>query len=213
MPLRPPPASLAGFPPRRTSASLRTLYRIFWHRDLATGVENSPWRFSTLPGGDGRFDVPAPNGTCYWSSRRYGAWVEVFRGVRAVDVSDARARRMWTGNAPVLRLANLLAPKAYSYGVTAAISTQPDYRLPQQWAEALRQSGFDGLVGSCSHDPGSNALSVAVFGKAGTPRTQPRWKTRSARIENDSALLRELARLGVYVMPVPFNVPTVKPPS
>jgi hypothetical protein len=212
MPLGPPPASLVGFPPRRPSASLRTLYRIFWHRDPVTGVENSPWRFSAIPGGRNRFDVPVPNGTCYWSSRRYGAWVEVFRGAKVVDVSDMRARRLWTGHAPVLRLANLLAPKAYSCGVTAAISTQPDYRLPQQWAEALRLRGFEGLVGSCSHDPGSTALSVAVFGKAGTPRTQPRWRTSSARVENDLLLVSELAKFGVYATPVPYNVATVRPP-
>jgi hypothetical protein len=188
MPLTAPPADLAGFPPRRSTSSVRVLYRIFWHRDRGTGAPNSPWRFSTTPPGHNRYDVPAPNGTCYWTNRRYGAWVEVFRGAKLVDASDVRRRRIWTGNAPVLRLANLRAPKAYSYGVTAAISTQPDYTLPQQWAEALRRHGFDALVGSCSHDPSSTALNVAVFGKAGTPRTQPRWTTSRNRIEQDTEL-------------------------
>jgi RES domain len=211
MPLTPPPADLEGFPPRRTSASLRTLYRISWHRDRVTGALNNPWRFSTIPSGPNRFDVPAPNGTCYWSSRRYGAWVEVFRGAK-VDLSDARARRIWTGHAPVIRMANLLSPRAYRYGVTAAISTQPDYGLPQQWAEALRQHGFDGLVGRCSHDPTSTALNVAVFGKAGTPRSQPGWTTSSNRLEQDMALLSEVAVLGVQLAPAPFDVPTTAAP-
>ena len=215
MPRTPPPADLAGSPSRRNTPSVRTLYRIFWNRDQVTGAQNSPWRFSTMTSGStgrNRFDVPEPNGTCYWSSRRYGAWVETFQGCTRVDLSDARHRRIWTGHAPVLRLANLLAPKAYPFGITAAISTQPEYALPQQWAEALRRHGFDGLVGSCSHDPSSDALNVAVFGKAGTPRSQPGWTTTSNRLEEDMTLLTELAKLGVHLARVPYDVQTTTPP-
>jgi hypothetical protein len=212
MPLSPPPTNLSGFPSRRPAASLRTLYRIFWSRDQVTGAVNSPWRFSTIPDGRNRFDVPSPNGTCYWSDRRYGAWVEVFRGATLVNGSDARARRLWTGHAPALHLADLLSPKAYPFGITAAISTQPDYELPQQWAETLRKHGFAGLAGSCSHDPSSGALNVAVFGKAGTPRSQPHWQTRSNRIEEDLYLLNELVDFDVHIAPVPFEVPTISAP-
>lgn len=211
MPLQPPPVDLTGFPSRRTTSSLRTLYRIFWNRDQVTGATNRPWRFSTILARNNRFDVPAPRGTCYWSSRPYGAWVEVFRGM-VVDVADARRRRIWTGRAPVLHLANLKASKAYPYGITAAISTQPDYMLPQQWAEALRRHGFDGLVGTCSRDPTSAALNVAVFGKAGTPRSRAGWRTSWNRIEDDVELLAEIATLGVHLAPVPYDVQTITPP-
>lgn len=214
MPLRPPPAQisgLSGFPTRRPSVSLRRLYRIYWHRDRVTGAVNSPWRFSAVPPGLGRFDLPSPEGTCYWSTRRYGAWVEVWRGATTVDLVDARARRLWIAQAPPLRLANLLSEAAYRYGVTAAISTEPDYDLPQQWAVALRRAGFAGLVGSCSHDPASVALNVAVFGREGTPRRQRGWTTTSGRIEHDAVLLTELAALGVRVAPAPFDVPTSSP--
>ena len=192
--------------------SLRRLYRIYWHRDRVTGAVNSPWRFSAVPPGLGRFDLPSPDGTCYWSSRRYGAWVEVWRGATTIDVADLRARRLWAAQAPPLRLANLLSRTSYPYGVTAAISTQPDYALPQQWAGALRRAGFAGLVGSCSHDPASVALNVAVFGREGTPRRQRGWATTSGRIEHDAVLLTELASLGIRVAPVPFDVPTSPPP-
>ena len=140
MPLAPPPAALGGFPSRRPGASLRRLFRIYRHRDRMTGAVNgSPWRFGAVPPGRGRFDLPAPDGTCYWSDRRYGAWVEVWRGATTIDLVDARARRLWTAQAPPLRLANLLSPRSYRYGITAAISTQPDYACPSSGPRAARR--------------------------------------------------------------------------
>ena len=209
MPLRPPPADLTGFPRRRTSASTTTLYRLHAHRDRTTGAVRGPWWFAS--DGGGRFDLPAPDGTCYWSSRRYGAFVEVFRGARTVAAEDLRARRLTTGHAPVLRLAHLLSPRALPYGVTAAISTQPDLALPQQWAAALHAAGFQGVVGSCSHDPTSRALNVAVFGPAGAATTVEGWTTATGRVEQDRALLAELAPYGVRIVPVPYRVRTVEP--
>lgn len=207
MPLKSPPTNLTGFPVRRRSAATQNLFRIFWYRDPA-GNRTSVWNFTT---GANRFDIPAPNGTCYWSDRRYGAWVEVFRGAKIVDTADAAQRRLWSGSAPVLRLADLLAPKAYAFGVTAAISTIADYTKPQEWATELHNRGFDGVVGTCSHDPSSTALNVAVFGRAGTPRSQPGWRTAAGRIETDIVLLRELAQLGVIVAPAPHSVPISAP--
>ena len=209
MPLQPPPADVAGFPARRSTPALRTLYRIFSMRGR-DGSARSVWHFTS---GANRFDVDPPHGTCYWSDRRYGAWVEVFRGAKLVDVADASRRRICTGSAPALRLANLLSRRAYLYGVTAAVSTQPDYVIPQQWAKVLLANGFSGVVGTCSHDPSSTALNVAVFGRAGTPRTQAGWRTTVARLETDPLLLAELASLGVHVATVPFSVPITPPPS
>ena len=113
--------------------------------------------------------------------------------------------------APPLRLADLLSPRSYRYGITAAISTQPEHGLPQQWAVALRGIGFAGLVGSCSHDPASAALNVAVFGQEGASAAQLGWATTSGRIEHDTALLAELASFGVHLAPVPYDVPTIAP--
>lgn len=211
MRLQPPPASLSGFPARRVTTSLRTLYRICWNFDLHHKIVRSPWRFSAVPPGYGRFDLPTPSGTCYWSDTRYGAWVEVWRGVRRVNLADAQKRRLWTGQAPAMHLANVLSRKAYGYGVTAAISTQPDYGLPQRWAHALHQRGFEGIVGSCSHDPTSQALNIAVFGHEGMPMTQPGWQSVPTRIEQDTVLIAELASFGVDLTPVPYDVPTIPP--
>ncbi len=211
MPLHTPPADPTGFPTRRSSSRVRTLYRIFWHRDR-TGAVNGPWRYSSLPSAnDGRFDLPFPHGTCYWSSDRYGAFVEVFRGARTVEESDLARRRLAIGFAPVLRLAHLLSPKALPFGITAAISTQPDYTLPQQWAAALHAAGFEGLAGSCSHDPTSKALNVAVFGPTGAPVAVGGWTARVGSVQSDPTLLSELASYEIHIVPVPHTVPTVPP--
>jgi hypothetical protein len=213
MPLQPPPDPLDAFPERPPGDQPHTLYRIFWHRNPATGDLNSPWRFSSVPPGWNRFDLPDPEGTCYWSDRRYGAFLEVFRGATLIADTDVRARRIWTGTAPHLRLADLLAEAAYALGVTAAISTQPDYALPQAWAAILRHLGFDGLVGTCSHDPTSDALNIAVFGDAGTPNAVDGWTVDSAIIEDDTELIHEIAAFGARIVPVPFDVAVSPPPA
>lgn len=212
MPLKSPPPGLAAFPERPPAPKEWALYRISWHRDPETGDLNGPWRFSGVPPGSNRFDLPDPEGTCYWSDRRYGAFVEVFRGAVLVAEADARARRLWTGAAPELWLADLLAEEAYAVGITAAVSAQPDYKQPQEWAAAVRKLGFDGLVGTCSHDPTSTALNVAIFGGAGTPTHQDGWTTTVGAVENDTDLLQELAAFGVRIAPVPYDVAVSPPP-
>jgi len=213
MPLQ-PPGNLVGFPARRSSARLRTTYRICWHRDRAGAVSTSPWRFSSLPGpASGRFDVPAPLGTCYWSSHRYGAWLEVFRNATVVDSADAARRRLWIGHGPSTRLADLLSTRAYRYGVTAAISSQPDYTVPQLYAASLAAQGFHGVVGTCSHDTTSTALNIALFGPARPQAAHPGWTVSPSPVANDRSLLRELATYGVHVAPPPYSVPTTPPPA
>ena len=114
---------------RRPSADTRTGCASPPAPRLHHKVARSPWRFSAIPPGHRRFDLSRPHGTCYWSSRRYGAWVEVWRGVTMVDLDDALKRRLWVGHAPAMHLANLLSPRAYGYGITAALSTQPAWGL------------------------------------------------------------------------------------
>jgi hypothetical protein len=213
MPLQ-PPGDLAGFPARRSSARLRGVYRIGWHRDRAGVVSTSPWRFSSLPGpARGRFDLPAPRGTCYWSSHRYGAWLEVFRNATVIDSADAARRTLWTGHGPPTRLADLLSTRAYRYGVTAAISTQPDYTIPRLHAAGLAGQGFQGVVGTCSHDTTSTALNIALFGPAGRQAAHPGWTVSLSPVANDLPLLRELAKYGVHLAPPPYSVPTTPPPD
>lgn len=209
--LRPPPQDLSDFPEQPPGAA-RTLYRIFFHRDR-TGVLNSPWRFTSVPPGTSRFDLPRPDGTCYWSDRRYGAFVEVFRGARLVDRQDVTRRRLFTAVAPELRLADTTARASYRFGVTGELSTIVGYALPQAWAAALHRSGFAGLIGLCRHDPSQQARNVAVFGSAGTPARRIGWRTSRGPLDGDVTLAAELAALGVRIAPVPYNVPTVQAPA
>lgn len=208
--LQPPPSDLAGFPFRPRSRRPRTLYRIFWHRSRA-GALNVAWNFTTGPPGANRFDLLAPAGTCYWSDRAYGAFVEVFRGLRVIALTDISRRRLFVATPPPLRLADLTAPAAYSFGVTADIATILPYDLPQHWARSCAAHGADGVWALCRHDPSAKACNVAVFGPAGTPARRAGWTVRRVRLDRDPALAADLRRLGVRTVPVPFAVPIVTP--
>jgi hypothetical protein len=207
--LRPPPEDLSEFPAQPAGRAARTLYRIFFNRDRHTGALNSPWRFTSVPPGTSRFDLPEPNGTCYWSDHRYGAFIEVFRGARMIDRQDVTRRRLFTAVPPELHLADTTAAGSYRFGITAELSTVVGYALPQAWADVLHRAGFAGLIGLCRHDPTQRARNVAVFGPAGTPARRAGWRTRRELLENDVELAVELAELGVRIAPVPFTVPTV----
>lgn len=205
-----PPEDLAGFPALRATPS--RVYRIFFHRHHRTGAVNSPWNFTANPPGLNRFDLPLPAGTCYWSDRKYGSWVEVFRGTRVVDRADVTRRRLFTSAPPRLRLANTLAKAAYRFGVTGEMSTIVGYALPHAWAAALRTAGFAGLVARCRHDPSLTARSIAVFGPAGAHGRRRGWRVARTRLEVDAELATELGRLGVRISRRPHSVPITPPP-
>jgi hypothetical protein len=188
------------------------LYRIFFHRHATTGAVTSPWRFTSVPPGKSRFDLAEPQGTCYWSDRRYGSWVEVFRGTAVVERSELTRRRLFTAEPPPLHLANTLALAARRFGVTGELSTIADYTLPHRWASALAAVGFAGLVGICRHDPSLTARNVAVFGPAGAPARRAGWRTSRTALETDTALAAELDQLGVRVAGVPHAVPITPVP-
>lgn len=207
--LQPPPA-LTGFPTRPRSRSPRRLYRIHWHRNRA-GALNAAWHFTSIPPGKNRFDLPAPTGTCYWSDRAYGAFVEVFRGIKVLAPSDLQRRRIFTAAAPPLRLGDATAAAAYSFGVTVELSSITAYQLPQTWAKAVVDHGLDGLISWCRHDPTARARNVAVFGPEGRPARRAGWTVTRTRIDSDPQLVSDLRRLGVRTVPIPFALPAVDP--
>lgn len=133
-------------------------------------------------------------------------------GVRVVASADAAAKRLWVAEAPTERLANLLAPQASTVGVTAAISTQPDHQRPQRWAAALRNLGFGGVVGTCSHDPTSTVLNVGMFGPAGVASSRSGWVCTATSVEVDLELHKELAKFGILIADVPHDVAITGPP-
>ncbi len=216
MPATPPPgaAALAAFPALPGSAAAAALYRIWQARDPMTGASRTPWYFSSLPSPQaGRFDLPAPSGTCYFSDRRSGAWLEVFRGCGLVDRADVERRRLLTATptSPQPRLADLRSPRARRFGVTADLAAGDDYTLTHLWAPALRGAGFDGISGTVRHDPTHAARTVAVFGGAGPRSRVGGWRSRSAPLVGDTILLTELAPFGTGVVDRPWDIAVQQP--
>jgi len=214
MPATPPPASLKGFP-LHALATGDVVHRVVRARD-EDGRPREPFFSSGAAAGAvgaGRFDLPAPQGSCYLSDRRAGAWLEVFRGTGLVDRSDVERRRMVTARrtGPVLELADLASAGARPFGVTADLTAGDGYALPQRWARALRAAGHPGLVATVRHDPTARARAVVLFG-AGGPRQHLRgWRSRIAPLVGDDDLLAELRPYGTGVADRPYDVPVVAP--
>lgn len=206
-----PPADLREFPAAEAAETPAQLFRIF-HLRNRVGRLNPPWRFGSRPPGDSRFDIDHPEGTCYWSDRRYGSWVEVFRGTGVVDRAEVTRRALFTTSPPVLDLANTLSPAGHAFGMTAELSTVVPYGLPQAWAQAFRTAGFDGLVGICRHDPSLQARNFAIFGPAGVVARRRCWVTTRSTPLADAVLADELRGLRVQVAAVPFTVPITPVP-
>lgn len=207
-----PPPDLTGFPTLQNADTPAQLFRIIHLRDRA-GRLNPPWRFSTRPPGDSRFDIDHPEGTCYWSDRRYGSWVEVFRGTRVVDRAEVTRRALFTTSPPALKLADTLALAGHAFGMTAELSTVVPHDRPQAWARAVRTAGFDGLVGICRHDPSLHARNFAIFGPAGVVARRRGWVTTRSTPLADAVLADELRELKVQVAAVPFTVPITPVPT
>ena len=191
--------SLTGFPRWRLTAR-RALMR--GHR-----VGNSPWWFASS--GAGRFDLPAPNGTCHLA-------LDVTTAVRetvgerlatlgVVDDEFARKRYISTLRVPKSRLlADTCHAVAADYGVTRELPTMTPYPVPQSWACALHRAGFAGIRYQTrfTTDPAPNA--VALFGPAG----ERSWPVDDAPAPFAAAALD----CGVRVVSRPRSVRIVPPP-
>jgi RES domain len=161
--------------------------------------ERSPWWFSN--DGSGRFDLlGADAGTCYLAQRPVGAFIEVFRTGTVIPEAEVNARALARLRVPVAtKLADCTSSRARSFGVTAAIHSQPNYTRTQAWAQAFADAGFDGILYCVSHNPSGSELGVALFGGAGA---------QDLMIENtgtipDEVLEEARARFGLLVLPTP----------
>lgn len=183
-----------GFPGRILSAGT-SLYRIY-------RATRSPWWFSS--DGSGRFDLPAPAGTCYLAEQPLAALLEVTRGLTLLSEAFLNGRRLLTVQLPHdLPLADLTAARAYRYGLTAEVAATSDYDMPHAWAAALRDAGFAGVRYHVRHDPGADHVGIAWFGRAGRMRHPPPAHRRHVPAE----LLVKAAPYGVQVA---ANLPPVE---
>jgi len=189
-PLGLPPDDLTRFPAFGVDRR-RSLYRI--HRS-----DVGPWWFSG--DGSGRFDLLDGRGSCYLAVTPIGAFIEVFRVGTVIPEAEIEARSLSSLTPPTrTRLADCTVSAARKFGITGAIHTQPDYTVPQAWAEAFAASGFGGIRYRLSHDPAQRELGVVLFGDAGEKSLPVR------RTEPVPASVTEAARqkFGLIVAPTP----------
>ena len=189
-PLGLPPDDLSRFPAFGVDRR-RSLYRI--HR-----TDAGPWWFSG--DGSGRFDLRDGRGSCYLAVTPVGAFIEVFRVATVIPEAEVEARSL-SSLVPSTRarLADCTVSAARKFGITGAIHTQPDYTVPQIWAEAFAAAGFGGIRYRVSHDPAQRELGAVLFGDAGEQSLPVR------RTEPIPASVLEAARqrFGLIVAPTP----------
>jgi RES domain len=187
--------ALAAFPRWQLTRRF-ALYRV-------TRREHAPWWFgSTL---EGRFDLPAPRGTCYLAASAITALLEVIGpdrlgGLICRDLLRDRRLHRLVVPAP-LSLADCSAQEAAAFGLTLEIHTLVPYDLPQAWALAFAEAGAEGLRYRARHDP-AGAFSFALFGQAGAAD----WPVTEAGRPIDAALEAALeSATGLRFAPIPTS--------
>jgi len=201
-----PPFSVRGFPKTKL-ASNSPLYRLFKHVSSTPGIR-SGWYFSSIGAPrSGRFDLPEPHGTCYFSTEKFGAWSETFRGAHIVNGTDIDCRTLLTATGTAnIRFADMADRGAMSFGVTLDDFSGEDYTRAQAWALAFHAAKLGGVIALLRHDPSGLARNVGVFGKSGTAKSVRGWQTTRAALRSDLQLLDELRNAGISVLEIPKDV-------
>ena len=203
-----PPASLQGIPTIRPAAD--PWYREHGHR--ASSVDGGCWYYAPLPADPstgGRFDVPAPAGTCYFADRpltaaleRVGRFTAQHKPIPVDLLADRVVTTVDAADLPATAV-HLLAERAATRGVTGELFTMADYSVPQAWARAIHDQGHPALVYTPRFSPSGRA--IAVFGPQGPRPTA----TTSAQ-----PLAAVLCSAGVRIAAIPpaSAVRFVRPP-
>ena len=191
-----------------------TIYRIY-RAFTSDGHLREPWFFSSTGNTDsGRFDLPAPRGTCYFACSLLGSWLEVFRGVQVRDRQDVETRRIAHSlrKSSAIRLGDLASKKSINFKVTLDVASGDDYTQSQSWADDLEKHQFDGIRALLRHDPSGVEHTIGIFGPSGQSTTPANWQTTSTRIEDDALLLDSLRALGGHIVDAPYDIQATKPP-
>jgi hypothetical protein len=156
-----PPSSLDGFPWRSLDTGA-----VLFRAHLA---ERAPWWFGN--DGGGRFDLPAPQGTCYTALDAASAVRE-----RLGPVLGSRSALPESTLAEVVvsrlrlpegrRAADLQSRGAAPFGVTRELESMVPYAVPQAWARAFAGTGFGAVSYGPRFTPG-DCTAVALFGPEG----------------------------------------------
>ncbi len=157
----PPPERLPGFPAYR----VRTTTWLFRAHLAALG----PWWFGSA--GSGRFDLPAPRGTCYTAGDAVSALRErlgpVLGGAQSVPetlLADVVVSRLRLPDSR--EVADLQSGGAAAFGVTRELESMVPYAVPQAWARSFDGEGLDGVRYGPRFTPGE-CSAFALFGDGG----------------------------------------------
>lgn len=167
--LRKPKVDLTSFPRWRLRSSM-TLYR-------AHGIANGPWWFASSGPADpqGRFDLPAPDGTCYLTAGAEGE-VAAFRERAGVTLASLGWISGTFCDESVVsklklpkerRLSDALHKDAVNFGMTREISTSVRYDITCAWAGALRAVGSQGIRYSGRLSTDHQTAALAIFDASG----------------------------------------------
>jgi hypothetical protein len=157
---RSPAVSLDGFPSRRHSEEV---YR---------AARRAPWWFCTC--GDCRFDLdprtPPELGTLYSGVDPITGVLETIgpEMTRPITRTFLAERTVWmlAYDRP-LELADLCDDAAVGFGVTNELSSMTPYDVPQAWARAFADDGWDGIAYRTRFSTGAQATGIALFDEAG----------------------------------------------
>lgn len=156
-----PPGTLDGFPTRRLTEAT-DLFR-------AHASDLGPWWFGH--DGYGRFDLPAPRGTCYVAldpasavRERLGPVLGASLELPASLLEDVLVSRLRLPRAR--EVADVQARAAGAFGVTRELESMVPYAVPQAWARAFDEAALGGVAYGPRFTPG-DATAVALFGPGG----------------------------------------------
>jgi hypothetical protein len=159
------------------------------HRLRVPSSDRGAWYFSSSPPEapapeSGRFDLPAPSGTCYLASTVEAAVREL--------THPFYVKNGWVP-APLIRgrvvselglpqgciAADVTNADAASFRVSAELTTMSDYAVTQAWARAFHAVGFGAVLAALRFSPGHDR-GLALFGGSGVPH--PGWSVDTAPI-------------------------------
>ncbi len=207
-PPAPPPEALASFPSRTLSAG-RSIFRLH-HRELG------PFWFASTEAealGGNRFDLSSPDGASYWALQPVVALLEtlVRRPVQTIPAELLDRFALTEASIPqdLRPIANIPVKAARRFGLTAEIHTTDNRQLTRGWARSLASAGFRAVIALPRHDVTGRHRTLTLWGPKGEhPPYGWEWKPTTGSV---GSVVEDLARWGIRVVPVPFEVPTIRP--
>lgn len=171
------PADLRdGFPRAKSLAG--TWYRAHSSTHPQMKDRGCWWFASYVPPatGGGRFDLPHPNGTCYFADdieaavrERLGEPWAAHRYLTPVALAGTTVSQVnVSGHVKPGEIADTDHKGAVGY-ITRELEAAAPYSLSQQHAAAFADAGFEGILYRPRFTPGA-ARALALFGAAGRPQ-------------------------------------------